>query len=259
MQSGFRPWLRLASLWGVIALTNTSLLSIMPFLLAWGVFYSRERRRVLYYAATFIIMFAMTMPWNIRDRLVMGKWMFIRDNFWAEMSYGNGETARGAWMSWRHPGSQLVELEEYEALGELNYIAARRSEVLYFLRHNPHHFAKLTLIHAILFWSDPFKDINEGLHPDVVLYTHSHTICFSTLAWIGLLLLFRRQARYAWLLAPALLVYPCLYYITSADTRYRHPIEPVMLILAVYAVGCASNRAAQPSRAATPAEEPALV
>ncbi|HEX9121398.1 MAG TPA: hypothetical protein VF840_12740 [Terriglobales bacterium] len=36
--------------------------------------------------------------------------------------------------------------------------------------------------------------------------------------------------------APALLVYPIVYYITFPDARYRHPIEPLMLMLAVYTV-----------------------
>ena len=48
--------------------------------------------------------------------------------------------------------------------------------------------------------------------------------------------------NYGWLLAPALLVYPFLYYIASVDSRYRHyrhSIEPVMLILAVCAVASA--------------------
>ena len=260
-QEGFRPWLRLGLLWGVIALTNTSLLSMMPFLLAWGVLFGTQKRRFFYYTAAFAIMFAMTIPWNIRDRFVMGKWMFIRDNFWAEMSYGNGETARGAWMSWRHPGSQITEMDKYVAMGELNYIADRKREMMLFLRNNKHHFAKLTLIHAILFWSDPFKDINEDLHPDVVLYTHSHTICFSALAWIGLVILLRHRSRWGWLLAPAMMVYPCLYYITSSDTRYRHPIEPIMLILTVYAVVYASNPEAlrAPERSATIAESEAVL
>jgi len=37
--------------------------------------------------------------------------------------------------------------------------------------------------------------------------------------------------------APALLVYPIVYYITFPDARYRHPIEPLMLMLAMYTVG----------------------
>jgi hypothetical protein len=28
-------------------------------------------------------------------------------------------------------------------------------------------------------------------------------------------------------------VFPCLYYLTHADLRYRHPIDPIVLLLTV--------------------------
>jgi hypothetical protein len=31
-------------------------------------------------------------------------------------------------------------------------------------------------------------------------------------------------------------VFPCLYYLTHADLRYRHPIDPVVLLLTVIGV-----------------------
>jgi hypothetical protein len=59
----------------------------------------------------------------------------------------------------------------------------------------------------------------------------------ATLAFVGFAGLLRRRRVEAWLFAPALLVYPIVYYITFPDARYRHPIEPLMLMLAVYTVG----------------------
>ena len=232
-----KPWLRLGALWGVIALTNPSLLSIMPFTLAWAWWQNPERRRVAQLAATLAMMLAVALPWIVRDHTVFGRWMFIRDNFWAELSYGNDEAARGVWMAWKHPVTQPAEMKRYVALGEIDYMAAKKEEVLNFVRRNPQHFAKLTLIHAILFWTDTFDDISDDLQPDLVLYYHAHRICLAALAFAGLVLLLRRRA--GWLLAPALIIYPCLYFITSPAARYRHPIEPVMVILAVYAVATA--------------------
>jgi len=108
--------------------------------------------------------------------------------------------------------------------------------VLGFIRTYPQLFAKLTLVRTILFWTNPVADISDDLQPATILYHHTHVIVFSALAWTGLVLMFRQGSRYAWLLAPLLLVYPVLYYISSSDSRYRHPIEPLMLLLAVYAV-----------------------
>ena len=62
-------------------------------------------------------------------------------------------------------------------------------------------------------------------------------VTLATLAFIGFAGLLRRRKVEAWFFAPALLVYPVVYYITFPDARYRHPIEPLMLMLAVYTVG----------------------
>ena len=36
-------------------------------------------------------------------------------------------------------------------------------------------------------------------------------------------------------------IFPCLYYLTHADLRYRHPIDPVVLLLTAIAVAGAWN------------------
>lgn len=243
---GIWQWLKLGVLWGAIALTNPSLLAVMPFMMAWAWWRSIEPGRTWYFVVVFALLFAMIMPWNIRDRLVMGKWMLMRDNFWAEVSYGNGENAKGIWMGWQHPGTNPVELERYAAEGELNYIDGRRLKVQAFIRRNPRYFANLTLRHALMFWFDPIYDFSDDLQPSTILFEHTPVICFSSLAFIGLILLWRRNRAPALLFAPAMLVYPWLYYITSPHPRYRHPIEPVMLVLAVFAIIAARDGSLRP-------------
>ena len=36
-------------------------------------------------------------------------------------------------------------------------------------------------------------------------------------------------------------IFPCLYYITHADLRYRHPIDPVLCLLTAIAVASTWN------------------
>jgi hypothetical protein len=38
------------------------------------------------------------------------------------------------------------------------------------------------------------------------------------------------------------LVFPCLYYVTHADLRFRHPLDPVVLLLTAIAMGAAFRR-----------------
>jgi Ca2+/H+ antiporter len=42
--------------------------------------------------------------------------------------------------------------------------------------------------------------------------------------------------QFTWLLAVFPVIFPCLYYMTHADLRYRHPIDPIVSLLTVIAV-----------------------
>jgi len=68
---------------------------------------------------------------------------------------------------------------------------------------------------------------------------------FAVVSGIGALadiaVLVRRRSDYTFLLAAYPVVFPFLYYITHTSLRYRHPIDPVVLLLtaiAAQAVWC---------------------
>ena len=81
------------------------------------------------------------------------------------------------------------------------------------------------------------------------LTTDSWLVCammlFAVVSGIGALadiaVLVRRRSDYTFLLAAYPVVFPFLYYITHTSLRYRHPIDPVVLLLtaiAAQAVWC---------------------
>lgn len=236
----WRPWFAAGVLWGAIALTNTSLLSLMPFTIAWAWWKSADRARSRHFVLVFVVLFVAVMPWMARNRAVMGRWIFVRDNFWAEMRFGNADQSRGIWLGWMNPTNSDVELARYREVGELRYIAEKKAVVLEFVHRRPLFFADLCLRRFFFFWCNLPTDWSETLSPAEVLRDQWWMIVFSALAWAGMALMLLRERRdYGLLLAPMLLVYPVLYYIASADARYRHPVEPAMLIFAVYAVNAA--------------------
>ena len=55
-------------------------------------------------------------------------------------------------------------------------------------------------------------------------------------ALCGIVALLRWRNRHAFPLAGVVLVYPVIYYVTHASLRYRHPIDPVVLLLSAVAV-----------------------
>jgi hypothetical protein len=59
---------------------------------------------------------------------------------------------------------------------------------------------------------------------------------FPLLALMGVLFAYRSHNEAAGPLASVMLFFPLIFYITHSSSRYRHPIDPVMLVLAVYAV-----------------------
>jgi hypothetical protein len=50
-------------------------------------------------------------------------------------------------------------------------------------------------------------------------------------ALCGILALSRSRNIYAFPLAGVVIVYPVIYYVTHTALRYRHPIDPVVLLL----------------------------
>ncbi len=51
---------------------------------------------------------------------------------------------------------------------------------------------------------------------------------------MGLVLALRRGVPGAWLFFWAFLLVPLIYYFVTVQARFRHPMEPMLLILAVY-------------------------
>ena len=47
--------------------------------------------------------------------------------------------------------------------------------------------------------------------------------------------------RVVWPLVVFPLIFPCLYYVTHADLRYRHPIDPIVLLLTAIAIANAAG------------------
>ncbi len=58
----------------------------------------------------------------------------------------------------------------------------------------------------------------------------------SLLAWIRGVIAVRRKGMDAGPFVIVLVVYPLIYYFTHTWSTYRHPSEPVILMLAVYAM-----------------------
>ena len=100
------------------------------------------------------------------------------------------------------------------------------------MRADPVHFGRNTLRRVFFFWA--------GVpHPASttpwVEYARSLNFIFgSVCGLLGLALALQRKAPAAGLFAWAFLLLPLVYYGVAAHARFRHPLEPLMVVLGVY-------------------------
>lgn len=227
-----RLWVLFGLLWGVIALTNTAIVSMFPFCLLW-LLYRLPRRQLLGAALCVLTTALVVSPWLVRNYEVFGKFIFVRDNLPLEMYEANNDQSAGLWTRNEHPGNNPEAMRRFRELGELGFMAEKKQEVRQFIREHPAKFLGFTAERAVYFWiAPPQATIVAGY--DLMISRHTNFLLGAILAFAGLWLTIRHRKCGAFLLACFLLIYPLPYYLVMPFVRYKHPIEPEMIMLIVY-------------------------
>lgn len=232
-RQGLRPWLLFGLLWGLIALSSTSLLSFLPAAGIW-VWYRRiqqGKRSVAGIVLASLVFVACVTPWIIRNHRTFGQFIFIRSNFGAELRLGNGNGADGTWMEYLHPTQDIYAMRQYQSMGELNYIAMRKDQAIAFIRADLRRFVRLCGKRFVYYWAGPPKATQP---PWINEAKNSLFLASSVLTFWGLGRALRLRVPGAWLLFWLILLIPAVYYVVFPAPRYRHPIEPQMTILCVF-------------------------
>jgi 4-amino-4-deoxy-L-arabinose transferase-like glycosyltransferase len=240
-KDGLLPWLKFGALWGIAALVNTSLLGFLPASGLW-IWYRRHRagKRSLVGVVLSSLIFAICLtPWLLRNYQAFGRFVFIRSNFGAELRMGNGPGANGTWMEYLHPTENVLAMRRYCELGEIAYVAERKREAVKFIRADYGRFARLSLTRLIYYWAGiPKPSENAALAP----FQNSLYLASSVLALWGLGRALWHNQPGAWLFFWLIVSYPTIYYFVFPHPRYRHPIEPELLILMVYIISEARTK-----------------
>ncbi len=242
-------WALFGLLWGLIALSNSTLLLFLPVCGAWMLLGQRNQRTFRAFAGAVLAAFlflATIAPWSLRNQHVFHTFLPLRGNFGAEMAMGNGPGANGLLMEYNHPFQAAEQFRQYAALGEVAYVHRRGQLAAATIAHDPGLFLRNTLKRIYFFWvSVP--------HPvDKVWYTDFFRVLdFSFLSLAGLLglaLALRRGRPGAGLLAWAFLLLPLPYYFVTVHARFRHPLEPLITLFAVFLFQSAQLRGSQSRR-----------
>lgn len=229
-------WLGYAVLWGFVGLTNTAELAWLPFSGCWLLYhlYRRGQRFLLPVILSAVAFWITLTPWLVRNYLVFGQVVFIRDNFGNELRAGNNPLAEGLKVVKFDSGRDPYLLNLYKEMGEAAINAQQADVAKAWIANHPARFLQLCGRRFCYFWgntphnygSDPFGWAKQVKN---LFYAVS-----SLLAACGLILAIKRRVHGVFLFATILLFYPLTYYITVPEPRYRHAIEPQMLMLSVY-------------------------
>jgi hypothetical protein len=233
-------WALWGALWGVIGLTEPVLLSCLPVACAWIIFRVRRRGmpwfffwRTGFAALAFLLVVC---PWLARNQRIFGGFTPLRSNFWLAFYQGNTWDTSDLYPDWANPPHNPAEMAEYTRVGEVAYMAEKKQQGLAEVQQNPARFAWTTLRRIIFTWtgywnlSSKYLRIEPFALPNVFMAT-----VLSFLAARGLVLSFLGVRRFAFLFAFLLLVFPAVYYITHPSMEYRHPVDPLLVLLSVAA------------------------
>ena len=249
MRYGATParWALLGVLWGLTALSNPALLIFLPacglWILAGTLDWKRQAGGVLLAAVLFT---ACLGPWTWRNWEVFHHFVPARGNFGAELYLGNGPGATGLLMEHDHPIQAPSQLRLYTRLGEIPYSKMRGEQAMAVIHSNPMLFVGNTLKRVFFFWAGVPHPSSKT---EWVEYARSLNFIFgSVCGLLGLALALHRKVPAAWLFAWAFLLLPLVYYAVAAHARFRHPLEPLIVVLGVYLFQSAELTKTAPKR-----------
>jgi len=222
-------WLLLGSSAAIVALINPALLPSLVAIMAWAAWQTRRVARTapLLGLLALLLLFS---PWPIRNALRFHTFIPLRSTAGFELWMGNRPGATGFLDESLFPMYNQQELASYVAKGEVAYTRDKSAQAWQYIRAHPATFLDLSLRRCFRFWS------GTG-NVDSPRFDEFHALLTSLLGFTGLVFLYRnRRKAFALLMALPLLLFPLPYYITHAEFRYRLNLDPLLTLLAAYAV-----------------------
>jgi 4-amino-4-deoxy-L-arabinose transferase-like glycosyltransferase len=226
-----RRWLLFGLLWGLIALSNPSLLLFLPISGLWMLFCAQRKPPAFGKAVLAGVVFvACLAPWAWRNWMVFHAFIPIRGNFGAELYLGNAPESIA--MPWGTSVTSENDLGEYARLGEVQYVKQRGEMAKAYIASHPKRFAELSLKRFYFFWAGVPHPLDRA--PWVEYFRELNYCLFNVTGLMGLALALKRRIPAASLFASAFLLLPLTYYFITVQARFRHPLEPLIAILTVY-------------------------
>ncbi len=232
-----RDWFFYGLLWGFALLTNPAVALLLPVFVLWAAHRIRNQdlksdwltRPAL---ATGVALLC-CVPWTVRNYIAFHSLIPIRSNFAFELYVGNNEN-----YDEQHrfrPGAitQDREILRYFRLGESAFMEEEKRKALAFIAAHPRIELWLVMQRMVDFWmgtATPLATFRQAELPWLRLVLLCN-FAAPLGALAGAVVLLVRRNRYAVPVISVPVVFPLLYYVTHTSLRYRHSIDPVVLLL----------------------------
>lgn len=240
-QQTTKQWLLFGLLWGLIALSNSTLLLFLPVSGIWILLGSPSKATFTRAIASGLIFLAVIAPWMIRNYRAFHAFVPFRDNFGAELYMGNNSESMG--MPWGKTINSQGDIRRYTELGELRFAKQQGDLAKAWIQAHPAHFLVLSLKRFYFFWSTVPHPSDRH---EFLIFVRDLNYCIpNVLAILGLALSLKRRTPAAGLFTCAFSLVPFTYYFVTAGARFRNPLEPLIVILSVFLFQSAESRRAR--------------
>jgi 4-amino-4-deoxy-L-arabinose transferase-like glycosyltransferase len=231
-------WAGFGLLAGFAALTEPSILVVVPFLLALAAFrlHCAGQRWLISFAAASLVLVTAISPWIIRNAVVFHRFIPIRDSMGLELWMGNN----GSNLRWTsddlHPLHDASELAAYNT-GELPYMDHKAQLAKAYIADHPGWYAWMCVRRAVYMWTgywsfDRDYLAQESTDPENIPFAS----CLTLLGLTGLFIAWRRKPIEALRYGGVFLLFPLMYYCTHPEPYHLRPLDPLLLTFGSYAI-----------------------
>ena len=252
-----RNWSGYGLLWGFTLMTNPSLGLLLPFLLGWAAYRSRRVAKLSLWKPALAagIAFLCCVPWTVRNFVVFHRLVPLRSNFPLELYIGNNNNYATRQFVWPPKITKERELLRYFRMGETAFMEEEGRKATEFIRAHPGIAIELIGEKFVAFWTGVAEPVQVFRTTDSLLI-RTLIICNTlsgVLALLGIVALIAERSLHTFPAAAYPAAFPWLYYITHTSLRYRHPIDPVVLLVTTVAVAGAWDQSPRARKQVAPA------
>ncbi|HET8965885.1 MAG TPA: glycosyltransferase family 39 protein [Candidatus Acidoferrum sp.] len=233
-------WIAYALLWVLALLTNPSLGIGLPFLFAWLIFRRGVGNQQTWKSAAIAVGLAALscLPWTVRNYHYFHRFVPIRSSLPFELWIGNNDIFDEHAVRGIQRITRFEETRRYAQLGESAYLDEKWQLATSFIKDKPALFARLTGRRILATWFGTEHPLTDFRRTDSLLartiLVLNFLIILGTVGGISVLVTRKHPLTVPLMVFPIL--YPVVYYISHTSLRYRHPIDPFLILLTVYSL-----------------------